>query len=51
METLLAFILAMVQYIIGAASWIVWGFITLMELVCWLLAIALIYHAFNVLTN
>jgi hypothetical protein len=51
METLLAFIWAVVQYVVGCASWVVWLIISLMEFVCWVVAIALIVHAFNCFIN
>lgn len=47
METILAFLWAVVQYVIGLASWIVTAFLSVAEVVCWLLAIALIVHMFN----
>jgi hypothetical protein len=43
----IAFLWAVVLYIIDLAVWIVWLIISLMEFVCWALALALIVHAFN----
>jgi hypothetical protein len=45
----MSFIWAVVRYIIDLASWLVYGFITLAEVVCAFLAVALIAHMINVL--
>jgi hypothetical protein len=51
MESLLAFIWAVVRYIIDLASWLVYIFISIIEVLCAILAVALIAHMINVLTN
>ena len=48
---MIRFMLALAAYIIDLARWIVWGFISLMEFFCIILAIALITHAFNTYLN
>jgi hypothetical protein len=44
---MMAFLWAGVCYVIGFASWLTTAFLVVAEWICWLLAIALIYHAFN----
>ena len=48
---MIRFMLALAAYIIDLAMWLVWGFISLLEVVCWVLALALITHAFNTYLN
>ena len=49
--TMIKFMLALAAYIIDLARWIVWGIISLMEVVCAILVTALIIHAFNTYIN
>ena len=48
---MIRFLPALAAYIIDLARWIVWGVLSLMEVVCAILAIALIIHAFNTYLN
>ena len=48
---MIKFMLALAAYIIDIARWIVWGIISLLEVVCAILVTAIIIHAFNTYLN